>query len=281
VVAFAVREMSKHPFDLLMELESEHIRLDCAALHLARDRYPALHVTHYLHLLDRFAADVAAQRPGLAANLRYEALRAVLVEQQRLTGNRDDYYAPENCYLNRVLDSGVGIPITLSTVWVEVGRRLKWPVSGVALPGHFIVRIDDPERCVFVDPFNDGRTLSVADCRRLMRHRFGDEIPFSRRFLRPVSSRGILARLLRNLRNAYLAANDLPRLASTLERMAAAEPENGRHLQDLAAVCCQRGDWRSAYSHLQVYLQRTPHAKDSEEVRQNLRQIRAALAALN
>jgi regulator of sirC expression with transglutaminase-like and TPR domain len=273
--------MSKHPFDLLMELESEHIRLDCAALHLARDRYPGLDVTHYLRVLDRCADEVADRRPGLAANLRYAAMHAVLVEQRHLTGNRRDYYAPENCYLHRVLESGVGIPITLSTVWVEVARRLKWPVSGVALPGHFIVRFDDPERCIFVDPFNDGRTLSVADCRRLMRQRFGDEIPFSRRFLRPVSSRGILARLLRNLRNAYLAANDLPRLASTLERMAAAEPENGRHLQDLAAVCCQRGDWRTAYTHLLVYLRRTPHAKDSEVVRQNLRQIRAALAALN
>ena len=276
-----VREMSGHPFDLLMELDVHQVRLDCAALHLARDCYPDLHVVRYLKMLDAMAAEVGALRPGLAANLRYEAMRKVLVDQYGLTGNQNNYYHPDNCYLNRVLDTGVGIPITLSVAWVEVARRLKWTVAGVALPGHFIVRFDDPERYILADPFYDGRALSISDCRRLVRRRFGTRMPFNRSYLRPVVSRGSLARLLRNLRNVYLAANDWPRAARILQRLTAMEPKNGRHLQDLAAISYRLGNVRTACAHLQLYLNRQPNAHDSELVRRSLKQLHAALASLN
>lgn len=273
--------MSGHPFDLLMELKTHQIRLDCAALHLARDHYPGLNTARYVKLLDDLAADVGLLRPGLAAPLRYNALRRVLVDGFGLTGNRENYYDPSNCYLHHVLDTHRGIPITLSIVWIEVARRLKWPVAGVALPGHFIVRFDDPECFVLADPFNNGRTLSIKDCRTLVLQRFEDRIPFSRRYLRPVNSRGILARLLRNLRNAYLAADDLAGASSILRRMAALEPQNNRHLQDLAAVCWRMGDVRAAFAHLANYLRRAPNAHDSEHVRKNLRQLQAVLVAMN
>lgn len=273
--------MSGHPFDLLLELNTEQIRLDCAALHLARDRYPDLHAARYLRMLDTLAENIAAQRPGLAANLRYEAMRTVLVEHCGLTGNRQHYFDPANCYLNRVLDTGRGIPITLSIVWVEVARRLKWRVAGVGLPGRFIVRFDDQERFILADPFDGGRALSVADCRELVRRRFDGKLPFDKRYLRPVGSRGILARLLRNLRNIYLALDDLPRAALVLERMAAMEPANGQHVQDLAAVCWRRGDYRNACAHLAHYLARAPDCDDVELVRRSLKQLQTALVTLN
>ncbi|MBK9127102.1 MAG: transglutaminase family protein [Phycisphaerales bacterium] len=273
--------MSRHPFDLLMELDTPDIRLDCAALHLARDAFPDLNMTVPLRTLDDLAARVSDERPGLAANLRYEALRKVLVGDFGLTGNRDQYYDPDNCYLNQVLARRVGMPLSLSIVWIEVARRLKWPVAGVGLPGHFVVRIDDPERLVIVDPFNDGRTLGLDECRRIVRQRFGRSVRFSRSLLAPVDARGILARLLRNLRNVYLAANELPRVACVIQRMAALEPGNGQHLQDMAAICCRLGDLRRAYAHLAAYLHRMPGGQDSGQVLGNLRQLRAALVALN
>jgi regulator of sirC expression with transglutaminase-like and TPR domain len=264
-----------------MELETPHIRLDCAALHLARDNFPGLNVASYLQRLDDLAGRVAELRPGLAANLRYQAMRQVLCEEFGLTGNRDDYYDPDNCYLNRVLEEREGIPITLSVVWIEVARRLKWPVSGVALPGHFIVRFDDSERYILVDPFYDGRTLSLADCRKLVRRRFGGKMPFQKRFLRRIKARGILARLLRNLRNVYLVADDLPRVARVLQRMIVLEPRNGKHLQDLAAISARLGDMRAACLHLQEYLYRLPNGRDSEHVRHNLRQLQATMVTMN
>jgi regulator of sirC expression with transglutaminase-like and TPR domain len=275
------REVTGHAFDLLMELKTDQIRLDCAALHVARDAYPALSVGRYLDVLDTLANDVAALRPGLGATLRYEALRRVLVEGYGLTGNQDDYYHPDNSYLNRVLDTRRGIPISLSIVWLEVARRLKWPAGGVALPGHFIVRLDDPERFVLVDPFHGGRTLSLRDCRNLVEQGYDGKVPFTTEYLKPVSTRSILLRLLTNLRNIYLTTNNLTRVAEILLRMSAADPANGRYLQELAAVCCRRGDVRGACTHLKRYLRRLPHGRDSKLVRHNLRQLQAALLALN
>lgn len=264
-----------------MELRSAYIRLDCAALHLARDIYPTIGIQRYLRRLDEMAEMVAARRPGLSATLRYQAMRETLVDDCGLTGNHEDYYNPENSYLNRVLDTGAGIPISLSVVWIEVARRLKWPVGGVALPGHFIVRFDDPERYVLADPFNDGDSLSIADCRRLVQEQSDGHAWFSPDQLRVVSTRGVLVRMLRNLRNIYLVQNNLPLVATTLRRLAAVQPRNGQHLQELAAVCTRQGDVRGAYAHLALYLHREPDAHDSKLVRRNLKQLGAALLARN
>lgn len=273
--------MNRHPFDLLMELDSSQIRLDCAALHLARDVYPGLNISRYLDVLDELADAVAAQRPGLSANLRYMAMRRVLVDEFGLRGEPDDYYAPENSYLNHVLDTRRGIPISLAVVWIEVGRRLKWPVRGVGLPGHFLVRIDDAERFVLVDVFGGGRTLDLDDCRQLLRELSGDTIRLTARHLEPVDSRAVLRRMLENLRRIFMARGDLARLAVVLRRLVAVEPVGGRYLQELATVHYRLGDVRSACAHLRLYLEREPDAEDSALARSNLRQLRAALLARN
>lgn len=273
--------MSGHHFDLLMELRGAHIRLDCAALHLARDVHPMIDVNQYLYQLDELAQQIAERRPGVSAPLRYRAMRDVLVEELGFTGNQDDYYDPANSYLNRVLDRRVGIPVALSIVWIEVGRRLKWPVAGVALPGQFLVRFDDPERFVLADPFSKGCALSVDDCRQLLSDRFDGEILFSSAFLAPVSTRAILSRVLNTLRRIYLANRDWPRLIAVLQRLIAAEPRKGKHIQDLAAVYARVGDMRGAYGVLSAYLQRLPNADDRDLVRSSLARLEAAIVALN
>lgn len=264
-----------------MELESRHIRLDCAALHLARDVAPHINLQRYLVRLDELADAVATERAGLSSTARYEAMRSVLVDQLDLRGNFEDHYAADNHYLHRVLDTHRGAPISLSILWIEVARRLKWPVSGVALPGHFIVRFDDSERYVLADPYHYGVSLNINDCRELVRQRFDGRLRFTERHLRAASARKIIVRTLSNLRGIYLAANDMPRLGLTLRRLAAAQPHSGKHLRDLAAVYTRQGDVRNACAQLALYLKRKPDAHDSTVIRRNLRQLRAALVARN
>ena len=267
-----------HPFDLLMQLDTEYIKLDCAALHLARDAYPHIDLPTYLRRLDALADEVADLRPGLDATLRYEAMQEVLVDEHRFGGNGDDYYDPGNSYL---LDRGVGIPISLSIIWVEVARRLKWPVTGVGFPGHFLVRFDDPSRFVIADPFNEGRSLSIDDCRKLLRDTAGKDEVLRPEHLAPIDTRAVLARLLNNLRTIYLVNNDWARLADVLHRLAAVEPHNGQHLCELASLHCRLGNMRTAYAHLAVYLERIPESDDTPLVRQGLQRIEAAISALN
>jgi regulator of sirC expression with transglutaminase-like and TPR domain len=273
--------VNRHPFDLLVQLDTRHIRLDCAALHLARDIFPRIEVASYLRQLDNLAEEVAARRPGLAAIARYRALRDVLVGLHGFRGNDQDYYDPQNSYFNRVLDRQLGVPVTLSALWIEVARRLKWPVGGIALPGHFLVRIDDPERFVLADPFNEGQSLSVDDCIHLVAEHIERPMRFSRKMLKPLGTRAILSRILLNLRGIYLAEGAWHNLATVLRRLAALEPRNGRHFQDLAAVSTRLGDVRGAYGFLRVYLDRAPQATDRELVRGNLKRLEAAIVAMN
>jgi regulator of sirC expression with transglutaminase-like and TPR domain len=274
--------MKRHPFDLLMELPDGDIRLDCAALHVARDAYPELELSTSLGMLDRMAEEVAALRPGLASTLRYEAMRKVVIEGYELRGNADDYYDPDNCFLNRVLQRRLGIPISLSIVWIEVGRRLKWPVSGVGFPGHFLVRFDDPERYVIADPYHEGRALSLDECRALLDRNFNGELAFSPGLLAPVGTRAILTRLLNNLRWVYAAHHCLDRLETVLRRLSAVEPDNPQHVLDLARVRCQRGDVRRAHEIVCSYLVDRPSDRPGgERLLVGLRELAAAIAALN
>lgn len=271
----------RHPFDMLVELNPADIRLDCAALQLARDTYPHIEVARYTHLLDDLAEQVAALRPGLSANLRYEAMREVLVDDFGLTGNTDDYYDPENSFLNRVLDRGQGVPIAVSIIWMEVGRRLKWPVHGAAYPGHFLVRFDDPERFIVVDAFRDGQTLTEADCQSLLDHCFDGKVQFRPSYLEAVGTRTILARILNNLRSVYAANQSWGRLEWCLRRLAALEPHSARHVQEIAALRYRRGDVRAAYAHLEAFVTARPENPDTGRVRERLHRLEADLAALN
>ncbi len=273
--------MLVHPFDALMELDTARIRLDCAALHLARDAYPDLSLAPYLERLDEMAELVADLRPGLAANLRYEAMREILVDHYGLRGDEEDYYDPQNSYLNRVLDRGLGMPISVSIVWIEVARRLKWPVSGLGFPGHFIIRFDDDERYVLVDPFRGGQTLSIEDCRNVLKHCFDGKVRFSLEYLKPVDTRAILTRLLNNLRNIYMAHHDWPMLAQVLRRLAAVEPSNPHHLHDLAGLAYRQGEVRGAWTHLAAYLKREKSALEQLLAKEELAHLEALIASLN
>jgi len=273
--------MQRHRFDLLMQLDKADIRLDCAALHIATDVYPYISVCKYISVLDELAERIADERPGLSAPRRYEAMRSILVDCEEFTGNDDDYSDPENHYLNRVLERRVGVPISLAIVWIEVARRLKWRVNGIGFPGHFLIRFDDRERFIVVDPFHRGRTLTVRDCRGILAQQSDGNATFNTGLLQPVGTRHILARSLHNLRSLYIAQQDWNRLEFVLRRLAALEPKNGRYVQELAALRYSLGDVRSAYAHLNTYIQTRPSAMDLSIVRRQRDHLAAAIVALN
>ncbi|MCA9243546.1 MAG: transglutaminase family protein [Phycisphaerales bacterium] len=264
-----------------MQLNPALIRLDCAALHLARDAWGDLDLLGNLSILDRLAEEVAAERAGISAPERYRALREVLVERREYRGDRELYYDPDNCYLNRVLRRKIGIPISLSIVWMEVGRRLKWPISGVSFPGHFLVRIDDPERFLIVDPFNSGQTLAADDCRKIVEEYFKGRIPYTPQFLEPCATVEILSRLLANLRSIYAREGDVGMLRSTLERQMALEPNHAGHVRELARLLAQSGARRAAVAQLEAFLADRSAETGADGVLRELRGARAALAALN
>ena len=194
--------MAEHPterFRALLAAGPNAFALDEACLLIAAHARPGLDVEHELSKLDDLAGEILP--PTL------DGLRSVLFGLHGFRGNEQRYYDPENSYLDRVLERRVGIPITLAVVAIEVGRRAGVPLWGVSMPGHFLCR-DKVDPNVFVDPFNSGKLLGVADCRRL-HHAMSGGAPWDDSFLNPASKLSIVARMLSNLKGVASAKEDL------------------------------------------------------------------------
>ncbi len=173
-------------------------RLDLAAIELARFAYPDLEDDDVLHQLDALASEVQGTT--------HLALRRVIGIKHGIGGNVDDYSNPDNSYLNRVLASRRGIPISLSILWMEVGRRAGMEMQGVGLPGHFVVYAAGQ----LVDPFHYGEAIGFDEAASLIANAIGGDPRLDRRWLEPVGIADTIRRVLRNLEN--VPAPDAPEL---------------------------------------------------------------------
>jgi len=192
-------EAPRARFATLMEGPDEALPLDEAGLLIAAHVDRDLDVAAHLARLDQLAADVPA--PTL------DGLRALLFRDLGFRGNRADYYDPRNSLLDQVLERRTGIPITLSVVMMEVGRRLGVPMWGVSMPGHFLVR-DKVDPSVFVDPFHAGAVLDRDGCERLFLAVQPPGSVFDDSFLDPVPRAAIVLRMLANLETIATARAD-------------------------------------------------------------------------
>jgi regulator of sirC expression with transglutaminase-like and TPR domain len=214
-------------------------RLDLgrAALFIAGEAYPGLDVLRYVAKLEAMAAAV---RPGVTttddAITKIEHLNTYLFEERGFRGNTQEYYDPRNSFLNDVLDRRLGIPITLSVVYMEVGRRVGMPLQGVGMPGHFIMKYADAERDLFIDPFSQGRILSRQACAELLQEVYGEPVPFQETFLAPVSKKQILSRILMNLKAIYVHTKEYLKALSIVERQLIIQPNTEQEVKDRAAL---------------------------------------------
>lgn len=216
--------MDLHPFDFLVRGDGD-FRLAEAALLFALDHSPGLKPFHYLSRLDALARRVEREHPRTTEE-RIEALRDVLVAEQGLRGNQDDYYDPRNSLLNVVLDRKVGSPISLSVIWLDVACTLEWPLFGVGLPGHFVVGYDAFENTILLDPFHGGRELSIENCQTIVDGLTNGQVQLDADAFKPVPSRFILTRMLHNLKSALLGRQAWSRAVSVLSRLIALHPDS-------------------------------------------------------
>ena len=205
----------------------DEIDLAQMALLIAAAEYPDLDVEEELRALDSLAAG-ASRRLGKEADplARANALSEYLFDEVGFRGNREDYYDPRNSFLNEVLRRRFGIPITLSLVYIEVGKRLGMPLVGVGMPGHFLVRISSEEEGLMIDPFNRGILLSEQDCSQRLQEIAGAALPWDRGYLAPVSNRQLIERILRNLIGIYVAGHDQPRAQQATVWLATLQSES-------------------------------------------------------
>lgn len=263
-----------HELRELLRQENASVPLDVAALQVANIEYPNLELGHFLVLLDSHASEFGERVSKRTSGEEFiELLNTYLFEELGFHGNSDDYYNPANSCLNEVLVRRTGIPITLSLVYMEIGRRLGRHIHGVGLPGHFLVHFDEPDFRAYLDPFHGGQSLTDEECFELAREATGMELADDQEMLRPVSKRHIVVRMLNNLRAVYFQRNDPSRAVQVLDLLIEAAPDSAEEYKQRGVCKAQLGMLEPAQSDLQTYLRLSPEAGDRQQVTAELERL--------
>ena len=266
----------------MMRGQDEGVDLGRAALLISGEVYPDLNLPQYINVLDSLA-DEARQYTGAISDSRValERLSEYLFVRQGFRGNQQDYYDPRNSYLNLVLDRHLGIPITLSLLYIEVGRRLGLALEGVGLPGHFVVRAEYGEEEMYVDAFHGGRLLTRDECARMVEAMFQGRIQFHEEHLVPYTRKQILVRMLSNLKGIYLRTDRIRRAVAAADLIAITHPTIAANYKDRAWMLSQLREYGLAINDLQMYLKTNPSAPDIENVRRQIRSLWCMIATSN
>jgi regulator of sirC expression with transglutaminase-like and TPR domain len=265
------------------EREDESIDLAAAALAIARTEYPELDITHYLSRLDGIASRVRSQlRSNPSSRETIALINRALFDEEGLRGNRDDYYDPRNSFLNDVLDRKLGIPITLSVIYLAVAARVGFPLAGTAMPGHFLLKhYDVLAGEIIIDPFNRGCILGQPDCQQRLNEIYQGKIELKPEFLQPVTTRQVLTRILNNLRQIYFTQRDFQKGLAILDMLMAIPPRMPELLRERALVRLNLDQYLGAARDLARYLKDCPEAEDAEDVEETLQMVKQLLARLN
>ncbi len=285
------RQRVRRAFTSLISQEDTSIDLARAALLIAAEEYPELDIAYYLSLLEALAQRVrlsleenAKAGSGPLSSPQMDALQvlnSVLFEQEHFRGNRAHYNDPQNSFLNRVLERRLGIPLTLSLLYMEIGKRLGLHIEGIGMPFHFIVRCTIAEQTIYIDPYEKGRFLTEEDCRLRLMRVFKHAENLDPHWMEPLSHKQLLIRMLTNLKHIYIQQSDFQRALTACDRILLLDPTLPIERRDRGVIHFQLKYYARALRDLTAYLELAPQADDLHEVKQQIKLIRQMIAMMN
>jgi regulator of sirC expression with transglutaminase-like and TPR domain len=263
-------------------LDEEAFPLDRAALAIALEEYPNLDLQVYLRKLDSLAAsaEVLAGEDRAPVNI-IEVINEVLFVQEGLRGNAKDYYDPRNSFLNEVLDRKLGIPISLSVIYMEVAKRMNFPIEGIGFPGHFLVKHVARDREILIDPFNLGKILTLNECQELLDrvHSGGKQV--NALLLQPMEKRAIITRMLYNLKGIYMQKEQHQKTISVIDKILLLNPSTPSELRDRGLLYMQTSLFAKALADLESYLATALVPGDRTNVEKHIRMLRNVVCGRN
>jgi len=250
----------------------EQTDLARCALAIARIAYPDLDPSPSLQRLDALAA---AARPRLSPAASPEAASAALTGflfgDCGFHGDQEEYYDPRNSYLNDVLERRTGIPISLSVVLIEVGRRLGLRLEGVGFPGHFLVRLAGRRGALLLDPFFGGRPIEKRELlARYRAFRGADVAALPPHALDPAGPHAILTRMLRNLLRVLLDRKEHERALTTADLLLVLVPDSPEEVRVRGLLYEHLECSGAALDDFRRYLALLPDAPDAEQMRERI-----------
>ncbi|MBF2066940.1 MAG: SirB1 family protein [Calothrix sp. C42_A2020_038] len=253
----------------------EYIDLAKASLYIAQEEYPNLDCEEYLNALDTMAFELQERLPDTRYPMRVlKCINNYLYEDLGFAGNSQNYYDPRNSFLNDVIERRLGIPITLALVYLEVARRIDFPMVGVGMPGHFLIRPDIPEMDIYVDAFHGGEILFAQDCEIRLSQIYQQPVQLQPEHLPTVSKSQFLMRLLSNLKHIYLNQQELEQALAAVERIILLAPNSIIDIRDRGLLSYQLGRFTQATQDLETYLHQQPDARDASVIRRLLLKLK-------
>jgi regulator of sirC expression with transglutaminase-like and TPR domain len=273
-----------------------------AALQLARLEHPHLRRQETLDalqkLVERTTAFVQASTAPGDVQGHVQQLGLCLFDTEGFTGNVGEYDDPRNSFLNDVIARRTGIPITLSIIYLHVGRRVGLWLEGINFPGHFLVRCKGmlgdaaPTEDLILDPFHGGIVLTERDCARMLTRHAGEHARFDRGLLAPAFKKDILVRMLVNLKRAYARLRSFAQARDVSDLLLALDPTSLTELRDRGLLAYQMGQYGAALADLERYLALTArHTRAEDEdtdvkeefeaVWEHVKNLRRRVASLN
>jgi len=231
-----------------------------AALAFAACERPMTPLGRYLSHFDRLAQDVSeAAGAGADASARAAALGHVVHGLHGYAGDAKTYDDLQNADLVRVVDRRKGLPVALGIVHLAIARRLEWPLSGLAFPGHFLLMLECSGERLPLDPFDEARVLAAADMRRILKSVQGDSAELTADCYQPVSDRAVLLRLQNNIKLRRLRIGDIPGALSVAEAMLAFAPMTLELVREIAMMHTRLENIGDAIRHFELYLEAEPN----------------------
>jgi regulator of sirC expression with transglutaminase-like and TPR domain len=272
----------RHDFERVVSHPEPALDLARAALLVAAESDPNVDVDGQLHTLESWAAELRSRLDPNWNNLQKLArLRAFLFDDLGFRGNHNDYYNPSNSLLHHVMEGRRGIPLTMSIIFLELGWRIGIPLEGVGFPGHFLVRLVGEPRDLLLDPYRRGMSVHEEDCRRILLEVSGGKLSFHGDLLVSVTKRDMIARLLLNLKGAYLRKNQDEHALAAVDRLLLIHPEDADEIRDRGLLLFRLQRFGLAIDALTTYLETRPEASDKETIEEHVETLKGLLAKMN
>ncbi len=276
---------AKSKFVEIVSGPDSKLNIEEAALLIACHDYPDLDVNYYLSKIDGIAMRLASRMVNIRSEVeKIEILNQGLFQEEGFSGNVTDYYDPKNSYLNDVIERRLGVPITLSMLYIGVGRRLGVDLDGISFPGHFLVRMNFEDGAMVIDPFSNGRPLSYEDLQSLVTSVYGTNEDLDRllpMIMAPASKKATLVRMLRNLKKIYLKQEEPLKALNMSDLIVSVMPTRATEIRDRGLLYQHLDCPNKAYQDLQKYLALSPGAEDVDEIRDQIYKLRPALVSVH
>ena len=208
-----------------------------------------------------------------------EKINHQLFKVENFKGNRDDYYNPSNSLLNTVIKRRTGNPITLSILYIQLAKSLKFTLYPVNFPSHFMVKhvLDDEENEIIIDPFNEGRIMDDYSLKELLDHFYPKmNIALTRKLVDKASNADVIIRMLNNLKTSFFECQDLDSAELVNEMILDINGNDQHGLRDKGMVCLHKKKYEEALVFFNMYLDKFPESNDVDTILELIRKIKTS-----